>query len=38
MQEDRWSAVIWGIANSPAFTMGIAGPEKTASVAQVRER
>src|SRR5262249_32643646 len=27
-QDDRWSAVIWGIVNSPPFNMGVSGEMK----------
>jgi hypothetical protein len=30
---DRWSAVIWGIVNSPPFNMGVAGSENTVNLA-----
>jgi mono/diheme cytochrome c family protein len=33
-QDNRWSAVIWGIVNSPPFSMGVAGSEKPVRVAQ----
>jgi mono/diheme cytochrome c family protein len=26
-QDYRWSAIIWGVVNSPAFTMGVGGSE-----------
>ena len=28
VQGDSWSAMIWGIVNSPAFTLGVVEPEK----------
>jgi hypothetical protein len=33
-QDDRWSAVIWGIVNSPPFCMGVAGDAQPANLAQ----
>jgi mono/diheme cytochrome c family protein len=34
LQDDRWSAVIWGIVNSPPFNMGVAGTDSRVNLAQ----
>jgi mono/diheme cytochrome c family protein len=33
-QDDRWSAIIWGIVNSAPFNMGVAAEPKPASLAR----
>ena len=37
-QDDRWSALILGIVNSPPFSMSAAGNAEPSTVAQVRRR
>jgi mono/diheme cytochrome c family protein len=33
-QDDRWSAIIWGIVNSPPFNMSVSGDGKPVKLAQ----